>query len=44
MSADGPAGDRSDLPRKPFPKPGQGSTDDLPGGCLAQLMRLLGGK
>jgi len=42
----GPGGDRSDLPKAPWPKPGDsgGSTEpgDLPKGCLALLMRLLG--
>ena len=52
---EGPAGDRSELPRAPWPKPegigpgdgypghgGPGEPGDLPKGCLALLMRLLG--
>ena len=48
----GPGGDRSDVPRAPWPKPdgigpgdgypGQGEPGDLPKGCLALLLRLLG--
>lgn len=54
LSADreGPAGDRSTLPKAPWPKPGSiggdgtgtpgGDAGDLPKGCLALLFRLLG--
>jgi len=51
----GPGGDRSDVPKAPWPKPegigpgdgsyghgGPGEPGDLPKGCLALLMRLLG--
>jgi len=39
----GPAGDRSDLPKAPWPRPGSGSTPNLPKGCLHLLLGLLFG-